>query len=193
MKLLPIAIISGVASFSAALHGATTHAHPEVFAPSATLVSVSQYGKANVLALRGDNAKISFVTVPAGAAVLTRNGARIASSDLRLGDQVAVAKDGTVRDLSQESTVLTGVVAYAPTTVNDVITVQLSPTRTVLVNVDPRTRFADRTQSTSSVTDILDSDTVAVHGVLDTTMDEVVSSQVVERLGPKLTRSYTSG
>jgi hypothetical protein len=150
-------------------------------------------GSNTVVALRAANATFARVRVSAGTPIGTQNAGRITAGDLRAGDRLVVQRDGAIQDLSQKTVDLSGVVAYAPTSNNDVMTVQVTPSRTVLVDVSAQTRFTDTTRHQTRPSDIVDSDTVKIHGVLDTTLDEVVVAQGVERLGPKISRSYTSG
>ena len=117
---------------------------------------------------------------------------RISGADLRTGDRLVLQHDGTLLDTSQRLVTVSGVVAYAPLSNRDVMTVQVSSSRTILVDIDPKTKFSDVTGTKTSIVDVVDADTVTIHGVLDTTMDEVVSTQGIERSGPKITRSYSS-
>jgi hypothetical protein len=158
-----------------------------------TLESVVTHGNSSVLVLRAANAKLFDLKVPAGTSIGTQNEGRIAASDLRSGDRLVLRRDGGMQDISQRTVALSGVVAYAPMSNNDVMTVQITPSRTVLVDVAPQTRFTDITRKQTLPTDVVDADTVAIHGVLDITMDEVVVAQEIERLGPKFSRTYSSG
>jgi hypothetical protein len=192
MKLIAIAVLSMVLGVGATTHTgavASRGASPQIVG---VLTAMSSHAARTMLALRGTDSTMRYVPIAASRPIVDGNGGQLALSDLRLGDRIAVPRSGAVTDESDRAVALTGVVAYAPTTVNDVMTLQLSPARSVMVDVDDGTHFLDRAQPSASLSDIVDSDTVAVHGILDTALDEVVESQSVERLGPKLTKSYTA-
>lgn len=201
MKSVPIVMLGLFATVGAATRGGGAHTNhqPARWSGSggrpvtATVESVIPNGNNSVLELQGANAKLYDVKIPAGTSIGTQNDGRISAHDVRSGDRLVLQRDGGLRDISQRTVVLSGVVAYAPLSNNDVMTVQIAPSRTVLVDVDSQTRFTDITRRQMSPSDVVDADTVAVHGVLDTTMDEIVIAQGIERLGPKISRSYSSG
>jgi hypothetical protein len=200
MKSVPIVILGLLATVGAATRGGAHVKHEPARqseaagrAVTTTIESVVQRGNISVLVLREPSAKLIDVKVPASTSIGTQNADRIAASDLRSGDRLVLQHNGGMQDVSQRTVDVSGVVAYAPLSNDDVMTVQITPARTVLVDVAPQTRFTDRTRKETSPTDVVDADTVSVHGVLDTTIDEIVVAQAIERLGPKISRTYTSG
>jgi hypothetical protein len=200
MKSVPIVVLGLLASVGAATPGGarTTYQSAGQNAAGAqavttTVESVAQHGNFSVLVLRESSAKLIDVKVPAGVSIGTQDGDRIGASDLRSGDRLVLQHGGGMQDVSERTVDVSGVVASAPLSNHDVMTVQITSARTVLVDVAPQTRFTDTTNKKTAPTDIVDSDTVSVHGVLDTTLDEIVVAHAIERLGPKISRTYTSG
>lgn len=200
MKSVPIVILGLLASLGAAAPGGAHTTYQPAGQSSAggqavttTIESVAQHSNFSVLVLRESSAKLIDVKVSSGTTIGTQGGDRIGASNLRSGDRLVLQHDGSMQDVSQRTVDVSGVVASAPLSNHDVMTVQITSARTVLVDVAPQTRFTDTTHKKTAPTDIVDSDTVSVHGVLDTTLDEIVVAQAIERLGPKISRTYTSG
>jgi hypothetical protein len=195
MKAVPIVLLGLLATVGAATRGGGAHTkHQAAGRPAtSTLQGVVQHGRNTVLELREADSSLDKVNVSAGTSIGTQNAGRITAGDLRVGDRVVVQHNRDVQDVSQRTVSLSGVVAMAPISNHDLMTVQITPSRNVLVDVDARTRFTDSTHQRTVSTDIVDSDTVSVHGVLDSTLGEIVVAQAIERLGPKITRSYSSG
>jgi hypothetical protein len=195
MKSVPIVILGLLATVGGAhvKHETVRQNEAAGRAFTTTIESVAQHGNFSFLVLQESNAKLIDVKVPAGTSIGTQNADWIAAGNLRSGDRLILLPNGGMQDVSQRTVDVSGVVAYAPLSNHDVMTVQITSARTILVDVAPQTRFTDRTRKETSLTDVEDSDTVSVHGVLDTTMDEIVVAQAIERLGPKISRTYTSG
>jgi hypothetical protein len=195
MKAVPIVLLGLLATVGAATRGGGAHTKHQLAERPATstLQSMVRHGRNTVLVLRGAGATLANVNVSAAMSIDTQNAGRTTVRNLRAGDRLVIQRNRGIQDVSQRTVNLSGVVATAPVSNNDVMTVQITPARNVLVDVAPQTRFTDATHRQTKASDIVDSDMVSVHGVLDTTLDEIVVAQAIERLGPKITRSYSSG
>ena len=200
MKAIPIVVLGLLATVGAAAgrgvapnkHNVTQVNGVAGIAGTASIDEIEQRSSGIVLVLQRSDSTLVDLKVPARASIAAGNGGRISGADLRTGDRLVLQRDGTLLDTSQRLVTVSGVVAYAPLSNSDVMTVQVSSSRTVLVDINPKTKFSDVAGTKTSIVDVVDADTVTIHGVLDTTMDEVVSTQGIERSGPKITRSYTS-
>jgi hypothetical protein len=200
MKSLPIVMLGLLAMVGAATRGGVAHnghsatrvSGVAAHAGTVTIEDVQQRSTNVVLVLRRSDTTLFDLKVPASASIAAGNHGRISGTDLRSGDRLVLQHDGGLLDSSQRTVTVSGVVGYAPMSNRDVMTVQVTPSRTILVDITPETHFSDVTGAKTSPVDVVDADTVTIHGVLDATMDEVVSTQAIERSGPKITRSYSS-
>ncbi len=200
MKIVPIVILGLVATVGASTRGGLAHTRPTTtrvsgiaaHAGTATIERIVPRSAGTVLELQRRDASLFELLVPAGASITVGNQGQISVPNLRSGDRLILQHNGSLVDASQRTVTLSGVVGYAPMSNRDVMTVQITPSRTILVDVDPTTHFSDVTGASTLPLDVVDADTVTIHGVLDTTLDEVVSTQAIERSGPKITRSYSS-
>lgn len=200
MKVVPIAILGLVATVGAATRGGAAHTSHSTtpvrgvaaHAGTVTIQHIVQRSTGTALVLERADTAVFELNIPTNVSIAVGNQGRISGANLRSGDQLVLQRNGGLADASQRVVTLSGVVGYAPISNSDVMTVQISSARTILVDVDPTTRFSDVTGAKTSLVDIVDADIVSVHGVLDTTLDEVVSTQGVVRSGPKISRSYSS-
>lgn len=200
MKVVPIVILGLVAAVGASTRVGTAHTTHNAthvsgvasHAGTATIERIVQRSSGTVLELQRPDTRLFEVQVPSGASIAVGNQGRVSAADLRSGDKLILQHNGTMLDASQFAVALSGVVGYAPMSNRDVMTVQITPSRTILVDVSPATHFSDVSGVKTSPVDVVDADTVAIQGVLDTTLDEVVSTQGIERSGPKISRSYSS-
>jgi hypothetical protein len=103
-------------------------------------------------------------------------------SSVRLGDTVTMQAGDVVLDTAQAQTSVSGIVAIAPEPDGDVMTVQMSPTRTTLVDIDPQTRINGKLPSVTSRLSIMDADQVRVVGILDKTLDEMTQAWTIDRV-----------
>jgi len=96
-------------------------------------------------------------------------------------------------DVSQNRASVQGNVAISPGPDGDVMTVQLTPTRTILVDIGARTRINGQLPSVGSRMSIEEADQVRVAGILDKTMDEMTQTGTIDRIGPSRTSSSAAG
>jgi hypothetical protein len=180
--LLSLLLIGGVAvAVSLLLQAPTPSGVPVPLAGTGTVVSVRSQGASQLLIrARGGN----VVTLAmAGKRLLTQDGQALALPDVRTGDAVVVRTGNVVVDTSQARTSVRGIVAIGPDPRGDTLTVQLTPTRTVLVDIKPQTRINGQLPSVTSRMSILDSDQVRVVGILDERLDEMTRAWTIDRIG----------
>ena len=115
-----------------------------------------------------------------GKRLLTQDNHPLALSSIRLGDTLSTPSESVVLDSAQLRVTLQGITALSPDPGGAVMTIQVSPTQTVLVDIGPRTRLNGTVPSVGSRMSILDSDPVRVVGILDQTLDEVTQTQTID-------------
>jgi hypothetical protein len=180
--LLVLLLIGGVALAASLLSQAPSPSSaPVPPAGSGTVVSVRSQGAGQLLIrARGGN----VVTLAmAGKRLLTQDGQALALPDVRTGDAVVVLTGHVVVDTSQARTSAQGIVAIGPDPDGDTLTVQLTPTRTVLVDIKSQTRINGQLPSVTSRMSILDSDQVRLVGILDERLDEMTRAWTIDRIG----------
>lgn len=90
-----------------------------------------------------------------------------------------------MRYMSQSWVSVNGLVATAPDPNGDVMTVQLTPTQTILVNISPQTHINGQMSSPTSRTSIRDVQRVRVQGVLDRTFEEIRQTRAIDTVSSR--------
>jgi hypothetical protein len=85
-----------------------------------------------------------------------------------------------VVDTAQARADTQGITALSPGPDSDVMTVQVSPTRTTLVDIGPHTLINGELPTVSSRMSIRDAGPVRVVGILDKTFDEVTQTWTID-------------
>ncbi|HEX8917901.1 MAG TPA: hypothetical protein VF898_05335 [Chloroflexota bacterium] len=65
------------------------------------------------------------------------------------------------------------------------MTVQLTPTQTILVNISPQTHINGQMSSPTSRTSIRDVQRVRVQGVLDRTFEEITQTRAIDTVSSR--------
>lgn len=118
------------------------------------------------------------------AQFITHDGRALDPADIRLGDRLAVQKDGRIQDMSQQIVNVRGIVSLASTGTGDSMIVQVDHSWSVVVDTAGSTHYVDRSHETSEVAEVQDSDMVQVRGVYDSTLGEMTQTRSLTRLGP---------
>lgn len=155
---------------------------------SGTLIAMRSHGSASSILLRTQAGTPVSVRVTARSSVVSRDGQRLAVSDMRLGDRVEVSSSGQIRDQSQHVVRLSGVVSSAGQQPGDPLVIVVGETHGVVADLSSHMQYTDRSHETSSVTQLDDADQVQIRGVLDDALSEVTQTDSINRVGPFLHR-----
>jgi hypothetical protein len=153
---------------------------PNPLLPVGTLISTSTLGT-NQLEVRTMGGQVVTISA-AGKKLVTADGYSLALSSFRPGDTVSATPGEVLVNRSQSRVSLQGIVAISPDPDGDVMTVQLTPTRTVLVDIDARTRIDGQLPSVRSRMSIEQADQVRLKGILDTTLGEMTQTIAITHL-----------
>jgi hypothetical protein len=117
-----------------------------------------------------------------GKRLQTRDRHALALSSARPGDTVAMPSAAVVVDTAQSRASIDGITTLSPDPTGDVMTVQIGPTRTILVDIGSNTRINGKLPSAGSRLSVLEADPVRVEGILDRTLDEVTQTMAIQVL-----------
>ena len=145
-----------------------------------SLISSSTVG---AMQLRVGTVGGQVVTVSVmGKKFASADGYPLARSSFRLGDSVGMTAGAELVDRSQSRVSLHGIVAISPDPDGNVMAVQVTPTRTILVDIDSKTQINGHLPNVRSRMSVEEADQVQIVGILDTTLDEVTQTVAINRI-----------
>lgn len=153
---------------------------PNPLRPMGTLISTSTLGT-NQLVVRTPTGQAVTISV-AGKRLVTADGYSLAFSSFRAGDTMSATSGAVLVDRSQRRVSLLGRVAISLDPDGTVMTVQLTPTRSILVDINSKTQINGDPPSVRSRMSIEEADQVRIVGFLDTTLDEITQTVAIDRI-----------
>jgi hypothetical protein len=153
---------------------------PNPLRPVGTLISTSTL-RTNELEVRTVGDQVVTISA-AGKKLVTADGHLLTWSSLRPGDALSGTAGMILVDKSQTWANVQGIVAISPDPDGNVMTVQLTPARTILITMDNNTRIDGQLPSVRSHMSIEEADQVRVVGILDTTLGEMTQTIAVTHL-----------
>lgn len=163
---------------------APRHATSQTASSAGTVSTVTQHGLLTVIAVTTSGRLLNQLVVSARQSIVTRDGRKLAATDVRSGDALLVRADGRIEDLSQFVTDITGIVSTTPGSVDGPIVVHRNLSEDIVVDAGPQTRFIDPSNKATSLLYLEDADQVQAHGVLDLALGEMTETDSIVRLGP---------
>jgi hypothetical protein len=171
-RLLILALIVGVVLMVSRLAAPTSV--PTAVPARSVLASLRTAGGGS-LVIRTPAGGIAYVAMT-GKRLLTHDNQQLALTSIRLGDTLSMPSATEVVDGAQLPVSMQGITALNPDPGGEVMTIQVSPTRTIPVDIGSHTRINGTLPSVGSRMSILDLNPVRVVGILDTTLDEVTQT-----------------
>jgi hypothetical protein len=116
-----------------------------------------------------------------GKRLQTRDRHALAPSNVRPGDTVAMPSAAVVVDTAQSRASIDGITTLSPDPTGDVMTVQVGPARTILVDIGSNTRINGKLPSAGSRLSVPEASPIRVVGILDKTLDEVTETMTIQQ------------
>ncbi|PZS01673.1 MAG: hypothetical protein DLM70_11450 [Chloroflexi bacterium] len=193
MCVFAVTVVLGLSVFApsalAFLHNASTHGlngSPTRRAPSTvgSVIAVHADGPLSRIAVRLTDGGVGAFLMRGGSRLTADDGRNLAAGRLLPGDRLIRYADGSLRDTSQVTKSVTGVVASAPEVDMQTMILQVSGGLSIVVDIDPGTHASGPLQRGFSLGTIEEADMVRVHGVLDSTLGEMTQTDAIEWLAP---------
>lgn len=147
-----------------------------------TVISVHLHGTAMLLQLSNG---IAVSSVDLSASSLTTNDGRpLANASIRPGDQVDPAGHGLLQDTSQRLVTMRGVICHAPAQAGDTLAIEHNQVCSILVDTQAGTQYSDRSSVVARISLLQEGDVVQIHGVYDSSAEEMTQTNSLVRLGP---------
>ena len=180
--VLALLLVIGVLVRLLAPRSSGAPAVPPALRGGGTVVSIRN-GGSGLLVVRTPSGKFTPIHL-AGKRFQTRDGVPLAPTSVRAGDSVEMRSGAAIVDSAQMQVHVLGIVTVAPDPDGDFMAAQLSPTRTVAIDLGPRTQINGKPSDTVSRRSIREAERVRVVGALDTRLDEITQTSSIDAIVP---------
>lgn len=191
MRLVSLLAVGAVLLISSPLERATARTSSHAVSSSTfttrargTAIVVDQRPVGAAVVLRINSSEVRTIVLGRHSRIITRDAHPIPASAIRPGDTITVQGRGWVKDLSQATENVRGVVVVGSVEANDPIIVQSGGSMAILADTGTRTQYSDPSHQTSSVAQLEDGDLVQLRGIVDSELGEMTRTDGVSRLGP---------